>query len=306
MKIIVVVGLLLSSLCSFAQRVNEHGLKMVSEIEYLDSRGWIYLLKFKYDESNKLSQMTVYHKCNYKEGRLDELKKRYTPSEYKEHIAAFPIEYKLYRDFIKDDNGLTVKNYDTDDSSLRWEVAFDTYGNISRINVYEEFEPNAIKKVEFNLFYERDGIGNTFRLSRYSHTETSKRKGQTSWYGTTCGTTYREIFYYDGFLLIDGVYPKYYEKYKERIDYEHINDTNMNLPYFMGNSGLYGGGMNMDFFTLPEWLNCRSKYFMKYDSEITKYKYMYDDRDNLYKIEEWEHWNNKDYLKEEVKIKYLY
>lgn len=264
------------SFSSFAQRVNEQGLKMVSEIEFIKDVAVSYQFKFKYNDKNKLTRMTVFE------------------------------DGKPYRDFIKDGNGLTVKNYDTDYNPLRWEVAFDTYGNISRINVYEEFEPNAIKKVEFNLFYERDGIGNTFRLSRYSHTETSKRKGQTSWYGTTCGSTYREIFYYDGFLLIDGVYPKYYEKYKERIDYEHINDTNMNLPYFMGNSGLYGGGMDMDFFTLPEWLNCRSKYFMKYDSEITEYKYKYDDRGNLYNIEKWEHWDNKDYLKEEVKIKYLY
>lgn len=291
MKYIILITIVtIMSVCSFAQRVNEHGLKMVSEIEYLDKgRSVNYLFKFKYDKKDRLSRMSVY-------------KKQLWDNEDDPFCSK---EYKLYRDFIKDDDGLTVKDYGSFDySPLRWEVAFDCYGNINSISVFEEFELGAIKRDDFNFEYERDGLDNTFRLSRYSQTETSKRKGQKSWYGTTVGTLYNDVFYYDGYILLNS-YPKYIERYKKQIDYDHINDTNINLIYLMGGGGLYGGGMNMAYFTLTEWLNCRSKYFMKVDSEIREYRYKYDDSGNISVIEEWEHWNNKDYLKSKVKIKYL-
>ena len=296
--------LILFPLSIFAQRVNEHGLKMVSEIEYTSRDQWVTLFKFRYDEKNRLSQMTVYRKWIYSDARIKDLNEM-SPQNRKEHLQTFPAKFKLHRDFIKMAEGLTVKDYDSYNySPLRWEVAFDCYGNISRISVFEEFAPSAIKRDEFNFEYERDGINNTFRLSRYSGTETSKRKGQKSWYGTTVGTLYSDVFYYDGFIKLNS-YPKYFETYKKEIDYDHINDTNINLLYFMGEGGLYGGGMNMAYFTLTEWLNCRSKYFMKVHSEIMEYKYTYDDSGNISVIEEWEHWNNKDYLEGKVKINYL-
>lgn len=294
-RLIAVLCLVLSSLCSFAQRVNEHGLKMVSKVEYKPRyRSCVNIIEFKYDEKDRLTQMSVYQKWIYSD---DELKRLHnmTARDRKEHLEEYPIEPKLYRDFIKTSEGLTVKDYGFYNySPLRWEVAFDCYGNISKISVFEEFEPSAIKRDEFNFEYERDGINNTFRLSRYSQTETGKRKGQKSWYGTTVGTLYNDVFFYDGFVNTvcnSGDV----ERIKEQIDYNHINDTNLNLMALIGGGSLYGGGMNMDYFTLTEWLPCRSKYFMldreliqvsdRYKSVITeRYKFEYDTKGNLIEI----------------------
>lgn len=263
--IIIIIFFALTAFSSFAQRLNEHGLKMVSEVEYAISYSRTYLFKFKYDDHNRLAQMSVYQ------------------------------DGKLYRDFIKTSDGLTVKDYDDYNfSPLRWEVAFDCYGNISKIFEYEEFEPGAIKREEYQFFYERDGIGNPFRLSRYSQTETSKRKGQKSWYGTTVGTLYTEIFYKDGF--IKAGYPEYFKRYAGNIDYEHINDTNINLLRLCNFDGFY--------FTLTEWIPCRSKYFEKehyMDSSENLYQYDYDAQGNLVEIR-----YIPDILKKKITIKYLY
>jgi hypothetical protein len=302
----------LTSLCSFAQRVNEHGLKMVSEIEYQPAHcSRVELIKFRYDDHNRLIRMSVYYKWIYTEADIEGMKS-WTPQERKEHLKEFPTEPKLYRDFIRTSDGLTVKDYGTYNySPLRWETAFDCYGNISNIAVFEEFEPGAIVKNDYNFFYERDGIGNIFRLSRYNHTETSKRRGQKSWYGTTVGTTYRELFFKDGFLIT--AFPSDFEKYRELIDYAHENDTNINLlPFFCTNANIYGGGMNMDWFVLTEWLPCRSKYFMldtdimkvgnRYESFIVDMcRYGYDGNGNLTEIE-----TISEHNKKYVRIKYLY
>lgn len=264
--IVIIIFFALTAFSSFAQRLNEHGLKMVSEIEYSDKLGGGSChLTFKYDDHDRLAQMSVYQ------------------------------DGKLYRDFIKTSDGLAVKDYDDYNySPLRWEVAFDCYGNISKIFEYEEFEPGAIKRDEYQFFYERDGIGNPFRLSRYSHTETSKRKGQKAWYGTTVGTLYTEIFYKDGF--IKAGYPQYFKRYAENINYEHINDTHINLLRLCNFDGFY--------FTLTEWLPCRSKYFEKdhfMDSSENLYQYDYDAHGNLVEIR-----YIPDVLRKKITIKYLF
>lgn len=306
---------LIISLPIFAQRLNEHGLKMVSEVEFkYPHSSLVDIIKFKYNEQNRLTQMSVYRKWIY----TDEDNKRLnymSPQERKEHLEEFPSSPKLYRDFIKDDNGLTVKDYDSYNySPLRWEVAFDCYENISSISVFEEFEPGAIKRDEFNFEYERDGIENSFRISRYSHTETSKRNGQKSWYGTTVGTLYRDVFYYDGFIHTD-CFPSQYEQLKETIDYNHINDTNINLVDIISGVGsLYGGGLNWEYFTLTEWLPCRSKYFVKLNNDkYDRHEYIYDERGNLTEIRTftWGKWEklNGEFgwgVEKSIKLKYVY
>lgn len=298
-RLIAVLCLVLSFLCSFAQRVNEHGLKMVSEIEYLEKGRATYQFKFKYNDENKLTRMTVYQKWIYSDDELNRLHDM-TPHDRKEHLEEYPIEPKLYRDFIKTSEGLTVKDYDFYNySPLRWEVAFDCYDNICKISEFEEFEPGAIKREEFNIEYERDGLDNTFRLSRYSDTETSKRKGQKSWYGTTVGTLYKEFYHKDGFLIIgDG--SKLGKDYT--IDYNHINDTNMNLLYF-----IVGTGLLPNYFSITEWLPCRSKYFIDEsvywkDNDTQQYHYRYDTKGNLIEIER----IFQNYLNKKISIKYLY
>lgn len=275
--IALIIFFALTSFSSFAQRLNEHGLKMVSEIEFSDKRGGgsCYLM-FKYDEKDRLTRMSVYRGG------------------------------KLYRDFIKDNRGLYVKDYDDYNySPLRWEISFDCYGNINRICVFEEFSPGSIRKDEFNFGYERDGIDDTYRLGRYSYTETGKHKGEKSWFGTSVGTLYGNFYHKEGFI-VEGDGENLGRTYT--IDYNHINDSNINLLYFFGRSSLYGGGMNMSYFTLTEWLPCRSKYFIdesvnwKEDEDVLQYLYKYDDNGNLMEVER----IFLDYLDWELVIKYLY
>lgn len=311
--IILVLFSAILHLSSYAQRVNEHGLKMVSEVEYKHPySSSVDIIKFKYNEQNRLTQMSVYRKWIYTDEEIKRLN-RMSSQDRKEHLEEFPSSPKLYRDFIKDENGLTVKDYNSYNySPLRWEIAFDCYENISSISVFEEFEPGAIKRDEFNFEYERDGIDNTFRMSRYSHTETSKRKGQKSWYGTTVGTLYRDVFYYDGFIHTD-CFPSQYEGLKETIDYNHINDTNINLVDIISGIGsLYGRGLNWKYFTLTEWLPCRSKYFMldreirqvgdRYESVVVEMcQFEYDTKGNMVEIRTKSGDNGV-----LVKLKYLY
>lgn len=262
------------SLTSFGQRMNEHGLKMVSEIEFFQPDYTHVFIKFKYDEKGKLIRMSVYGTSH------------------------------LYRDFIKTADGLEVKDYGSYNfSSLKWETTFGSHGNISSIAVFDEFAPGAIMKNEFNFFYEKDGMGTPYRLSRYSNTETSKRKGQSSWHGTSVGTLYTEIYYKDGFLM-DG-YLSEFERYKKFIDYNHVNDTNINLPYFFYQIGPTNF-LSMQYFTITEWLPCRSKYFIDkkaYLGDYINYKYEYDKDGNLISVEE----RLRDgYLKKKLTVKYLY
>lgn len=300
---IIVILLIIFTFSGVAQRLNEHGLKMVSEIEYQEeNRSCVELIKFRYDEHNRLIRMSVYRKWIYTEAEIERMKS-WTPQERKERMEEYPTEPKLYRDFIKTSGGLTVKDYDDYNySPLRWETAFDCYGNISSISVFEEFEPGAIRRDVYNLEYERDDIDKTFRLSRYSYTETSKRKGQKSWYGTTVGTTYRNFYHKDGFIVADKSIEDTYS-----IDYEHINDTNINLLYFFGGSSLYGGGMYMSYFTLTEWLPCRSKYFIDRIiplGDLIKYSFGYDIDNNLISVSKIENYSLG--KTEKITIKYLY
>ncbi len=57
---IVVLMVLLIPFISFAQRVNEHGLKMVSEIELLNKGGSGQKICYEYEKTGKLKGLAVY------------------------------------------------------------------------------------------------------------------------------------------------------------------------------------------------------------------------------------------------------
>lgn len=274
-KILIISVLLIAgTINTFAQRLNKQGLKMISEIQYTEHNGNQYLLKFKYDVDNNLCRMTIIR------------------------------NKKMYRDFIKTSDGLTAKDYDEYNySPLRWEASFDCYGNISKMYVYDEFERGSIKRDEYNFFYERDENDNTFRLSSFDHTETSKRSGQKSWYGTTIGRTLRKLYQSDDAYLIRE---NNREFLKCRIDFNYINDTNMGLLSIINHPCEMFSYTAMDFISITEWLNCRNKYFIKpYNEESAikiKYVYNYDDQRNLNCIEYWDCMG----LETKIEIKYCY
>lgn len=302
-----IIFLITLTLSTFAQRVDGQGLKMVSEIEYSQtSPTFREKFTFQYDENNQLVRMTVFHEKKRTDEEVARICSRLTPSEKKLFMESLNTGYVLYRDFIKSKDGLSVKDYDYFNfSPLTWDIESELDGTISRITYYEEFDRGSFKKVEYNFTYERDPINNTLWLSKYNDTEMGKHRGKTSWRGTSVGTLYSEFCYKDGFIAeghADDI-GRYYT-----IDYNHVNDTNINLLYFFGKSYLYGGGIYMEYFTIPDWLHCRSKYFADETIKWAKYKdnpyqanYKYDERGNLIEVEELI--NNR--LDRMIKIKYV-
>lgn len=242
--VLVLVFASLMSIQTYAQRLNKHGLKMVSEVEYYYDGGNNCLLKFKYDTNDKLSRMTVYWNG------------------------------EIYRDFIKTEKGLTLKNYEDD---YYYDFVFDCYDNISKIYTYYEFEVGSVVRREYDLHYEKDEKTNTFSLISYDRTETSKRKGQNSWYGTSCGTW--NIYVGD------------------KKDVNNENDTNINLEAFhhSGGDNLFRGGA-LWFLPVTEWMNYRPRF--KYND----IKCDYDNCNNLIQVEDW----FLDKLQWKINIKYVY
>lgn len=113
-RLIAVLCLVLSSLCSFAQRVNEHGLKMVSEVEIFD---WeLDKIIFKYNEQNRLIGMTVYKDWNWDKAKFNA--KTYTPN------------YKLYAEYNIKNGKMTCKRYDEEYSNPLYDFKFDEWGHI--------------------------------------------------------------------------------------------------------------------------------------------------------------------------------
>ena len=95
----------LFSLQSFAQRVNERGLKCVSEFEMSGRQASNQRYVFEYFDDLKLKSMSVYYGD------------------------------KLYHTFTMNNGVLTRKSYDYTDSDCEWVYDMDVYGNVARITM---------------------------------------------------------------------------------------------------------------------------------------------------------------------------
>lgn len=93
------------SLQLFAQRVNERGLKCVSEIEMPGRQTSNQRYVFEYFDDLKLKSMSVYYGD------------------------------KLYHTFTMNNGVLTRKSYDSSDSDCEWVYDMDVYGNVARITM---------------------------------------------------------------------------------------------------------------------------------------------------------------------------
>ena len=91
--------------CSFAQRVNERGLKCVSEFEMSGRQTNNQRFVFEYFDDLKLKSMSVYYGD------------------------------KLYYTFTMNNGVLTRKSYDYTDSDCEWAYDMDVYGNVARITM---------------------------------------------------------------------------------------------------------------------------------------------------------------------------
>ena len=97
--------MLFTVFCSFAQRVNERGLKCVSEVEMSGRQASNQRYVFEYFDDLRLKSMSVYY------GNV------------------------LRHKFTLNNGVLTRKSYDYTDSDCEWAYEMDVYGNIARITM---------------------------------------------------------------------------------------------------------------------------------------------------------------------------
>lgn len=106
--------IIFSTFYSFALRVNEHGLKMVSEVEIFD---WeLDKIILTYNEQNRLVGMSVYKDWNWDKAVYDA--KTYTPN------------YELYAEYNIKDGKMVCKRYDEEYSNPLYDFKFDELGHI--------------------------------------------------------------------------------------------------------------------------------------------------------------------------------
>lgn len=117
--IILAITAIFSSLCSFAQRVNERGLKCVSEIEY-NNYGTPQVYKFGYTDDLKLRSIEFY------------------------------TNGELFHSFSLDNGVLTRKD---SNSNSDWVYDFDVYGNIVRITETQRYNGGTLLKIEHTYNY---------------------------------------------------------------------------------------------------------------------------------------------------------
>ena len=104
-KFLLAILFYIFAFCSFAQRVNERGLKCVSEIEMSGRQTSNQRYVFEYFDDLKLKSMSVYYGD------------------------------KLYHTFTMNNGVLTRKSYDYTDSDCEWVYDMDVYGNVARITM---------------------------------------------------------------------------------------------------------------------------------------------------------------------------
>lgn len=151
---IVVLIILLIPFISSAQRVNEHGLKMVREVEVFD---WeLDKIILTYNEQNRLVGMTVYKDWNWSKSKCDA--RTYVPN------------YELYAEYNIKDGKMICKRYDEEYRDPLYDFKFDEWGHITS---FKEKPSAAWLKGEI-FEYEYD----------YSYDERMKRHVSTyGWFG---------------------------------------------------------------------------------------------------------------------------
>lgn len=135
------VSLLISlTLTTFAQRVNEHGLKMVSEVEVFD---WeLDKILLKYNEQNRLIGMTVYKDWNWSKSKYDT--STYTPN------------YELYAEYNIKDGKMICKRYDKEYRNPLYDFKFDEWGHIVSYNekLLDGWNKGEVVKSEYTYSYD--------------------------------------------------------------------------------------------------------------------------------------------------------
>ena len=266
--------MLFNVFCSFAQRVNERGLKCVSEVEMSGRQTSNQRYVFEYFDDLKLKSMSVYYGD------------------------------KLYYTFTMNNGVLTRKSYDYSDSGCEWVYDMDVYGNVARITMTCLGSDGSGFKTEHTYTYAqserhpwRNVIeDNEIEFARLSRAEPFIRNNN-DWNrkfeyrdGIIWEVTHREQFpneYTD----------KRFNSVAQRFNFSVKNDTNIDFWQLW-----FPRTSNETIVALTEWLCLRPDYLMDFEGDYINYYYEYDNKGNLIRIVE----KQGNYIMKEIKIKYLY
>ena len=275
-KIFVILTILVSSVFSlYSQRVNERGLKCVSEIEMSGRQTSNQRYIFEYFDDLKLKSMSVYHGD------------------------------KLYHTFTMNNGVLTRKSYDYTDSDCEWVYDMDVYGNVTRITMTCLGSNGRGYKTEHTYTYAqserhpwRNVIeDNEIEFARLSRTKPFRRNNNDN----IRKFEYRDGIIYDVTFRED--YPEDYvnifDRCANRFNFNVKNDTNIDFWQLWSTRTT-----NETIVALTEWLCLRPDYLMDWKDGYFEYVYEYDTIGNLIKITYKSTDTNCIY--KEVKIKYLY
>ena len=262
------------SLQLFAQRVNERGLKCVSEFEMSGRQASNQRYVFEYFDDLKLKSMSVYYGD------------------------------KLYHTFTMNNGVLTRKSYDSSDSDCEWVYDMDVYGNVARITMTCIGSDGSGFKTEHTYTYAqserhpwRNVIeDNEIEFARLSRAEPFSRNNN-DWN--------RKFDYRDGIIWevtynyqhSDSDNDKSFGYAAKRFNFNVKNDTN--IDFWQLESTMTS---NETIVALTEWLSLRPDYLMDFEGGYINYYYEYDNKGNLIRIVE----KQGDYIMIEVNIKYLY
>lgn len=264
----------LFSLQSFAQRVNERGLKCVREFE-VSGRGSYngFRYVFEYFDDLKLKSMSVY------------------------------VENTLKHKFTMNNGVLTRKSYDYTDSDCEWVYVMDVYGNVARITMTCIGSDGSGFKTEHTYTYAKSERNpwrnvvedNEIEFARLSRTKPFRRNNNDD----IRKFEYRDGIIYDVTFRED--YPEDYvnifDRCAKRFNFNVKNDTNIDFWQLW-----FSRTSNETIIALTEWLSLRPDYLMDFEGDYINYYYEYDNKGNLIRIVE----KQGNYIMKEINIKYLY
>ena len=274
-KIFVILTILVSSVFSlYAQRVNERGLKCVSEFE-VSGRGSYNGIRyvFEYCDDMKLNSMSVY------------------------------VENTLKHKFTMNNGVLTRKSYDYTDSDCEWVYDMDVYGNVTRITMTCIGSDGSGFKDEHTYTYaqsERNPWRNVVEYNEIEFARLSRAKP----FRRNNNDDIRKFEYCDG-IIYDVTfredYPEDYvnifDRCAKRFNFNVKNNTNIDFWQLW-----FPRTSNETIIALTEWLCLRPDYLMDFEDDYINYYYEYDNKGNLIRIVE----KQGNYIMKEIKIKYLY
>lgn len=266
--------IVLFSLQSFAQRVNERGLKCVSEFEISGREYDGYRYVFEYFDDLKLKSMLVYS------------------------------ENTLKHKFTMNNGVLTRKSYDYTDSDCEWVYDMDVYGNVARITMTCIGSDGSGFKTEHTYTYAQSERNpwrnvvedNEIEFARLSRTKPFRRNNNDD---------IRKFEYRDGIIwevthreqFPNEYTDKRFNSVAQRFNFNVKNDTNIDFWQLW-----FPRTSNETIVALTEWLSLRPDYLMDFEGGYINYYYEYDNKGNLIRIVE----KQGNYIMKEIKIKYLY